>query len=112
MVLVSTVLTNVKTCFIVLVDTLIIHSPCLKHEKQYLYKYIFVAPPLIKTPRFLILDTSVGFRLTIRPPQHTHTHTNTNTHTHTYTHTHTHTLIWHCEENVFQNRGGPCNYLV
>ena len=52
---------------------------------------------LIKTPLLLILDTFVCPHPTIWiPPQNTHTHT----------------LIWHCEEYVFQNRGVPCNYRV
>ena len=51
----SAVLTNVKTCFLLPVGILIIHSPCLKHEKQFLHIYIntFLSKlPLIKTPTY------------------------------------------------------------
>ena len=47
-------------------------------------------PSFIKTPVLLILDTFAGRRPIIQIPL----------------------LIWHCQENVFQNRGVPCNYLV
>ena len=40
-VVVSTVLTNVKTCFVVLVGILIRHSPCLNYEKQFLFMLIY-----------------------------------------------------------------------
>ena len=51
--LVSTTLTNVKTCFIILVG--ILSSNCRDF-------------PLFMTPRLLILDTFVGPRATIRTP--------------------------------------------
>ena len=47
-VLVSTVLTDVKTCFVILVGILIIHSPTV-----FIYINIFLSDPaLIKTPAY------------------------------------------------------------
>ena len=39
--LVSTVLTNFKICFVVLVGILTTHFPFLKHEKQFLFILIY-----------------------------------------------------------------------
>ena len=90
--LVSTVLINVITCFVVLVGILIIHSLCLKNEKQFfLYEHIFVGPPLIKITHLLILDTFFDLRSTIWIPPRTYQH---------------------CEEYALQSRGVPYNYRV
>ena len=64
----NTVSINVKTCFVVLVGILIIHSPYLKHEKAvFIYVNIFFSDsPLINTPRLLIHDAYVGTRSVIR----------------------------------------------
>ena len=59
-------------------------------NSSYLYQYIFVGPPLIKTPRLLILDTFCQSQPDYLDPP----------------------LIWPCEEYVFQNRDVPCNYQV
>ena len=89
--LVNTVLTNVKTCFVVLLGILIIHCPCLKHVKQFLFIFIYFCwtPPLIKTP-CLSIHLCQPPPKQFGPPQ----------------------LIWHCEEYVFQNWGVACNYRV
>ena len=42
--LVSTVLTNVQTCFVVLAGIFTIHSPCLKHEKTVFTIYFCRTP--------------------------------------------------------------------
>ena len=43
---VSTVLTNVETCFVVLAGIIIVHSPCLRHEKTVsIYINIFLLAP-------------------------------------------------------------------
>ena len=47
---------------------------------------------MIKIPRLLKLDTFVGPHPTIPTPLPS--------------------LIWHCEEYVFQNQGIPCNYWL
>ena len=43
---VSAVLTNVETCFVVLAGMIVVHSPCLKHEKTVsVYINIFLSAP-------------------------------------------------------------------
>ena len=85
-------MTDVKTCFLVLVYSKYIPQVFKTCKKSFYLYIVFVRPPpLTKTPLFclLIIDTFVGPHPTIWTPSHTHTHT--------------HAHLLDTEKYVFQN---------